>query len=595
MQLFMLTLWSVATLLTAGASAILFPRQADAGSPFDWSSITPSPDLQYQDCYGGYKCARLEVPLDWSQPNSTARAAIAILTIPVSVPENDPSFGGTLLFNPGGPGNSAIEFSLALGEQIRAVVDGEKHFEILAFDPRGVGMSTPSADCYHNTFNRVADTLQNMDAAMPPVAASDLGLQLRYSAAEALSKLCAQTAPGPDSIFAHMSTASVARDMLEIVERVDELRQTTQKRANSDKADRTDPLLQFYGISYGTMLGNTFASMFPDRIGRMVLDGIVDADDYLSGKVLTTIADAEKTIDQFYKTCYDAGDSCPLRQKGDKGPSDLRKRVDALLRSLEEEPVATVQDGRYRLVTSFQLRDTIRLCLYDPLSQYEYLAATLASSVAGDYSLLLQGPTVNPFLKEQACMAPDSGDPPAAYSWAYEAAVGVFCGDSYASAGKRNVSWAREAVRQQAKVSFTTGEVWSRLMLSCAGWEFDPKYAFHGPFGSPAPPRSKSDGTIGQAPLLILSNRYDHATPLRNAYALSKQHGGSSVVVQEAVGHTTLLSAQSACMARLIQDYYATGKVPRNGTTCKPDYAAQIPSKPCGEGVAATIFGTTTE
>lgn len=278
-------LCSSAILLAAGASCVsgfLLPRQAGPGSPFDWSAITPSADLKYHDCYGGYKCARLEVPLDWSRPNSTSRAAIAIMTLPAAVPESDPSFGGTVLFNPGGPGNSAIEFLLGLGERVRAVVDGEKHFEIIAFDPRGVGMSTPSADCYRNTFNRVADTLQNMDAAMPPVASSDLGLKLRYSAAESLSQLCAQTVPGPDSIFAHMSTASVARDMLEIVERVDELRTGGKNGTNSANAK-----LQFFGISYGTMLGNTFASMFPDRVGRMALDGIVDADDYLSGVSLS--------------------------------------------------------------------------------------------------------------------------------------------------------------------------------------------------------------------------------------------------------------------------------------------------------------------
>ncbi|KAL2171368.1 hypothetical protein VTG60DRAFT_3010 [Thermothelomyces hinnuleus] len=535
--------WFTATLLTAGVSYVsgfLLPRQADTGSPFDWSAITPSADLQYHDCYGGYKCARLEVPLDWSQPNSTARAAIAILTLPAA-------------------------FLLGLGERTRGVIDREKHFEILAFDPRGVGMSTPSADCYRNTFSRVADTLQNMDAAMPPVASSDLGLKLRYSAAESLGKLCAQTAAGPDSIFAHMSTASVARDMLEIVERVDELRRSGKKGSGSDKAQRSSPLLQFFGISYGTMLGNTFASMFPDRVGRMVLDGIVDADDYISGNYLTTIADAEKTIDQFYKTCFDAGASCPLRQKGDKGPADLRRRVDALIRSLEEELAPAVHDGRYRLVTSFQVRDTIRLCLYDPLNQYEYLAAALASSVAGNHSLLLQGPTANPFLRDEACQAPDTADPPAAYSWAYEAAVGVFCGDTYASAGARNLSWARDAVRQQAEVSFTTGEVWSRLLLSCAGWEFEPKYAFRGPFG-------------GRAPLLILSNWSDHATPLRNAYALAELHRGSAVLVQEAAGHTTLFAAQSECIARAIREYFATGKLPQKGAT----YTSTFACAPCG-------------
>jgi autophagy-related protein 17 len=270
------------SLLAEAASAFLLPRQT-SDSTFAWATITPSEDLQYHDCYGTYKCARLQVPLDWSQTNSSTQAAIAILTLPATVPENDPSFGGTILINPGGPGNSGVEFLLAMSNRLRAIFDGEKHFELLAFDPRGVAMSTPGADCYHERFNRVADTLQNMDAAMPPVALSDLGLQLRYSAAEGLSQLCAETAPGTHSIFSHMSTASVARDMLEIIDRVDELRRTKLNRASSGQAGHEKPRLQFYGISYGSMLGNTFASMFPSRVGRMVIDGIVDPEDYLSG------------------------------------------------------------------------------------------------------------------------------------------------------------------------------------------------------------------------------------------------------------------------------------------------------------------------
>jgi hypothetical protein len=240
-----------------------------------------------------------------------------------------------------------------------------------------------------------------------------------------------------------------------------------------------------------------------------------------------------------------------------------------------------VHNKRYHLITSFQIRDTIRLCLYDPLGQYEYLAATLAGSLAGNFSLLLQGPTVNPFLQNEACQTPDSANPPASYTWAYEAAVGVFCGDTFASAGNRNLSWAREAVRMQAQRSFTTGEVWSRLLLSCAGWAFNPEYAFHGPFGSPAPGVGPHDDRTPAAPLLILSNRYDHATPLNSAYAVSGKHRGSAVIVQEATGHTTLLASQSECLARHIRAYFAFGKVPANGTSCKADCVPQIPYHSC--------------
>lgn len=248
-------------------------------SQFNWASITPSAKLQYHDCYDGHKCARLEVPLDWKDPNKgngTSKASIAIVTLPATVSEDDPNFGGTILINPGGPGGSGTETVLQSGAYLQTVVDGDKHYEILGFDPRGVGMSTPFGDCYRNDFNRASDALQK--GGIPPAFPDSTGLKLYYEASKGTSDLCVGL--GPESIFSYMSTASVARDMLEIVDRVDELRQQTSK-AHQSKDSKELPRLQYLGFSYGTYLGNTFASMFPGRVGRMVLDGIVDADDYI--------------------------------------------------------------------------------------------------------------------------------------------------------------------------------------------------------------------------------------------------------------------------------------------------------------------------
>lgn len=255
------------------AFAILQQRQFDGG--FDWSSVEPAQQLQYHDCYDGFRCARLKVPLDWTKSNDSDNwAAIGIITLPAIVPETDPSFGGTVLVNPGGPGGSGTEMALQLGGYLQGILEGDRHYEILGFDPRGVALSTPRADCYNDNFNRAADNIQK--EGMPPVAAGAQSLAIHYQAAKGLSDLCAQA--GPKSVFNYMSTASVARDMLEIVERVDELRQKTSNSSTHEK-----PRLQYIGVSYGTILGNTFASMFPGRVGRMVLDGIADADDYTSG------------------------------------------------------------------------------------------------------------------------------------------------------------------------------------------------------------------------------------------------------------------------------------------------------------------------
>ena len=283
MKLLVQTVWSVTALLGASASAFLIQRQSS--DTFSWASIEPSEELQYHPCYTNFRCARLRLPLDWTtvqltgsdRNSSSAWVAIAIISLPASVPETDPSFGGAVVMNPGGPGVSGVTAALGIGPTLQAILDGDKHYELLSFDPRGVGVSTPRADCYAgDNFRRAADVLQHDQAVAPLTASGGLGLRIRYASAEGFGKLCEETVPGPDSIFAHMSTVSVAYDMLRIVEQVD------RQRHNASSAPKK-PRLQYWGLSYGTILGQVFVSLFPDRVERMVLDGILDLPNLVTG------------------------------------------------------------------------------------------------------------------------------------------------------------------------------------------------------------------------------------------------------------------------------------------------------------------------
>lgn len=283
-------IWSTA-LLSPPAAAFLPPIHPRQSEDFDWSAITPTADLQYHDCHTNFKCARLLVPLDWSKhshnvagqyTNSSGgpHAAIAIITLPAKVPVSDPSYGGPILLNPGGPGGPGVEMVRAFGPTFQFVADtpGVRHFDVMGFDPRGTGLSTPSAECFENDFERRLNELRDHRI---PSAATEQGLHMKFEVSEGIQKLCAQQTADQagGSIFLHMSTASVARDMLEIVERAEEAR----RKAAGVTGAGEPPRLQFVGFSYGSHLGNTFASMFPGRVGRMVVDGIVDAEDYTAG------------------------------------------------------------------------------------------------------------------------------------------------------------------------------------------------------------------------------------------------------------------------------------------------------------------------
>lgn len=246
---------------------------------FSWDSTPSTKALKYHNCYGDFKCARLQVPLDWSGLESATNTtvAIAIIKLPATVSDDDPTFGGSVLVNPGGPGDSGTDLVLRSGCRFQSLLAGERNYEIIGFDPRGVSLSTPHGDCYKgDELSRKLD--QERDSGLSPITEDINALNYHYASSLGKSELC--EADGVRSIWSYLNTASVARDMVEIIDRIDDLQ--WQNRNSSKPVDSLKPRLQYIGISYGSFLGNTFASMFPERVGRIMVDGIVDAEDYIN-------------------------------------------------------------------------------------------------------------------------------------------------------------------------------------------------------------------------------------------------------------------------------------------------------------------------
>lgn len=261
--------------LSQAVSLPLTTRNTNSTKAFSWVDTKPTRDLQYYDCGNGFQCARLEVPLDWSNPTENSTASIGIVKVPATVPNDDPSFAGSILINPGGPSGSGTGFAYSFGPILQKVLGQDRNYEIIGFDPRGVNTSTPRADCFKG--DQFARRLsQERDSILPPINAA---LGYHWADANAQSALCEEN--GVDSIWGHMNTASVARDMVEIIDRIDDLRWKESGKAKPKNAEAAR--LQYVGISYGTYLGNTFASMFPERIGRIWIDAVVDGDDWSAG------------------------------------------------------------------------------------------------------------------------------------------------------------------------------------------------------------------------------------------------------------------------------------------------------------------------
>ncbi|KAK4141537.1 TAP-like protein-domain-containing protein [Dichotomopilus funicola] len=604
-----LSLALLATTPSTTAHSPLPPRQSDQQppTPFNWSSITPTPDLQYHSCYETFLCARLAVPLDWSLHNNDTdtkttaeerKAAIAILTLPATVPVTDPSYAGPLLVNPGGPGAPGTDFVLQVGAQLQAIADTssseteERHFDIVGFDPRGVGVTTPSGSCYTHQYDRAVDAISVR--GLPGVGGEngEIGVQMRFEMGRGLGELChaidSAEANDPENeggkAFRYLSTAAVARDMLEIVERSWEV----VKAAGGDgkgwvsegQGGEEEARLQYLGLSYGSLLGNVFASLWPGRVGRMVVDGIMDAEDYLSAAWSKSTADAETSVTHFYTTCFTAGPLCPLYQSTDTSPSTIQSRINTLLTTLQSHPTAALHNNRVYPITSYHLSEKIRTSLYAPLATYPILAQALADALQGNFTAILSDPNVMGFdLDAEVCAEIPDADPPVAYTFYNEVAIGIICGDSQPSAGVRDLPWAQNVTQRLLQQAPTVGEGWAKLPLSCAEWPFTPAYTFTGPFGSGG---DDDDGKPATgAPLLILTSQTDPATPVGNAYDLAKVHEGAAVVEVSGVGHTVLLSTASECANKLIRGYLATGEVPESGTVCEADCVPGFEGVPC--------------
>ncbi|KAJ4147401.1 hypothetical protein LMH87_001922 [Akanthomyces muscarius] len=596
-----------AALALASAASVCASAASDA---FDWDAITPSHDLEYHACYETFQCARLLLPLDWqdnSSSSSNATIALALIQSPASVPVDDATYAGPVLSNPGGPGGSGVGHLLRAAAQHRAMVDtpGKKHFEFVSFDPRGIGRTTPQVNCYPGgNLARTAATLKARGSGGlnggPAAVPWNLGL------AELAGGRC-DVANG--ELLKYVGTTSVARDMLAVVEKIDEYNKKQKKKTAKKEAkavegdaqlelrsvgsDKDDlPRLQYLGFSYGTVLGNYFASMFPERIGRILLDGVCDIDDYATGDGwLSNTVDTDEMVDIFFQGCFDAGTSiCPLARSTDKSGDDIAERFWAFVAALDESPTFVSragQDDTYILQPN-DLRALLLGTMYRPLDLFKQAADTADAAMRGNttdlYDLLAAiagGPL------EDAC--PIGNRTEASAEGAPDAQSAVLCGDGDDITGRDTAFW-RTYVAKQLQQSAVAGASWGNIRLSCSNWKTRAAWQFHGPFTAPPASKNASVPEKGKpaAPVLFLSNRYDPVTPLRAARTVAAKYPGAGVLVQEAMGHCVFGSRKATeCTRDVVRRYFDQGVVPDGETTCE---AACEPWGDKCEGVGAMSF-----
>lgn len=603
-------------ILSASWRVALFetPLKSVNSRDFRWSDIAPSRSLEYTPCFGSYQCARLSVPLHWNasaeERDSGPRAAVAIIKLPAKVPVTDPRYGGPVVVNPGGPGESGVFQVLADGTHLQTVLDsplppnqslGEdshdgKYFDIMSFDPRGVNNTTPAVQCFPDAFNQQTWLLRFLDIGLLWDSESVVGLE--WARASAMGASCSADQRGNVGVLPYVNTAQVVEDMVEILEQEGEWRANEATRLllsakingkqlssmqEAEVRERTayhrgQEKIQYWGMSYGTTVGSTFAAMHPEKIQRLVLDGNMDPADHYAGLFEHSLQDADKVVTKHSEYCFQAGpEKCPLHNGN--SPEDIEVRFTSIMSSLKTNPIAVPLPGALgpEMVTYGDVHLSLLGSLYFPFALAEQFWDLLRTLELGN--------TTHPGLvsiakRKQATMTPavlpgsgtgcdsNAGGGDIDSCLPYHAWAGAFSTVSCMDAGGGPSKLTREAFsNHRAKLAAQSRWVsptWTRNKLMCEGINAKPAWRPNLTF-------EKQEWDNTSYPLLVIGNSHDPVTPLANAHRVSRElFPGSVLLQQDSEGHCSH-SSPSLCTAKVIREYFQTCELPQPGTVCQPD------------------------
>lgn len=462
--------------------------------------------LGWRDCgVPGFQCATLKAPLDYAKP-AEGDIRLAVARKKATGPGTRL---GSLLVNPGGPGGSAVGYlqqyaGIGYPQEVRA------RYDMVAVDPRGVARSEP-VKCLDG---RQMDAYTQTDVTPDDAKETD-GLVAAY---QRFAKGCGAHAP---KLLRHVSTVEAARDM-------DILR-----------AVLGDRRLNYVGASYGTFLGATYAGLFPDRVGRLVLDGAMDPSLSARQMNLEQTAGFETAFQSFARDCVrQAG--CPL---GDQGTTPARagRNLKAFFDRIDARPLPTGDRAGRRLTESLATTGVIT-AMYDEGAWQHLREALTAAMRKNDGAGLLA-------LADSYYERDPSGD----YSNLMSANAAVNCLDL--PAAFTSPEEVRKALPAFEKASPVFGEGLAWASLTCAYWPVKP---------TGEPHRIQAEGA---APIVVVGTTRDPATPYRWARSLAAQLSSGHLLTYDGDGHTAY-GRGSSCVDSAINAYLLRGTVPPDGKRC---------------------------
>lgn len=521
----------VAALSLTGVAATVVPGSSASAAATPQGALTAVrvPDVAWSGCpadqpgLAGFECATIQVPLDYSHPEGR-QISLGLVEHPATAVGNA---AGTLFFNPGGPDLLGSQYLPALLSGFGSQVVSQ--FNIVSWDPRGAGgLSTPVVRCLSSAADEAALAAAGGSAPLSPA---------QQAAWAGLSATLNQHCAGQDdALLAHVSTADSARDL-------DLMRQALGQ-----------PKLDYYGISYGTLLGDTYANMFPSRAGKLVVDGNIDPQTWFArGSQLSSFLRigsdqaTAATLSSFLTLCGKAtAQQCAFTAGT---PAATQQKFTTLLDRAAKSPVVTGA-GQAPVTES----DIVTLADGD----LQVVSAEPAIGVPGWTGLAatlqaLWTASTAPAASTARAAAPSAAATPTATApYANAAKLSVICGES------PNPATIGQSVKQ-ADVSLAragAGAATWAWDAYCVKWPVKAASAYTGPWNKTT------------SPVLVVNNTGDPATSYQNAQLTARLLPGGHLITVQGYGHTEL-GNPSTCAQDYIAGYLLHGSLPKVDATCQ--------------------------
>ncbi|KAL0934997.1 uncharacterized protein CTRU02_209588 [Colletotrichum truncatum] len=486
-----------------------------------FQSITPSTNLVWCRCEGPFYCAKLDVPLDYLNPQ-LGRASVPLMKLPADPASQNGPYRGMILINPGGPGGSGIELARSSAIQIQPILGS--NYDIVGFDPRGIGLSEPRASCSAGNSTRRRKTRN-----VPRLG--DAFYNERIEIYKDIGERCQATIGADTAAGPHMTTATTARDMLSIVEAFAATPDGARAALNSSQ-------LNYYGISYGTFLGQTFASMFPDRVGHVALDAVLSPEGYQENGTYPNMNHVDGILGAFFIYCHAAGPGYCAYYTGDT-PMNIFERWNASFSQLDARTAeAEGWENATEIASALRVfKDGILSVAIEPLASFGIIAPALVrleQALDGGY-LAVWTEQVKLLLGESEDAEVLDGN--------LEQNIGVTCSDQKNRLYGKSLEDLRPLIKQLEDQS-VIGEIWATVALSCTGWSISSNDVFEGPYGGNT-----------SYPLLFVSNTFDPTTPIENAIANAPKFRNSRRLTIDGLGHNSF-TTDNLCGFEAIRSYF---------------------------------------